>query len=85
MVSLHDLRREGHLVCMADHFHNGSSSGEPSRKAAEIAALRSWSSFTAWEYGNHWGNPAMAASKTMRCSGDGRTWSCDFDARACRR
>ncbi len=85
LASLHEQRREGNRVCMVDHFHNGSSAGQPSRKAAEVAAMRSWAEFTAWEYGDHWGNPAMAGSKSMRCGNDGKSWSCDFDARACRR
>jgi len=85
LVGLHELRREGGRVCMVDHFHNGSSEGQPSRKAAEVAAMRAWAEFTAWEYGGHWANPAMAGSKSMRCSGSDTSWSCDFDARACRR
>ena len=85
MVDLHQLRREGGKTCMADHFHNGSSAGLPSRKAAEIAAIRDWAGFTAWEYGVHWGNFALAASKRMSCAQSGGSWSCDLEARACKR
>lgn len=84
MVDLHDLRREGGRICMSDHFHNGSSSGQPSRKAAEAAAIRDWAEFTAWEYGVHWGNYRLAGSKRMGCKQDGGTWSCDLEARACK-
>lgn len=38
-------------ACMADHFHYGSSSGQPNKKAAEREAIASWEGFTAFEYG----------------------------------
>ena len=85
LLGLHDLRREGHLVCIVGHTHTGSSAGMPSRKSAEIAAMRNWSEFTALEYGSHWGNPTLSANKTMKCSGRGNSYSCDFESRPCRR
>jgi hypothetical protein len=85
LVGLHDLRREGGLTCMIGHTHVGTSSGQPSRKAAEVAAQRDWASFTAWEYGSHWGNPGLAGNKTMNCSGGGSSYACEFEARPCRR
>jgi hypothetical protein len=85
LVGLHDLRREGNKLCMSDHSHSGTGSGEPTRARAEIAAQRSWSSFTALEYGDHWGSPALASGKTMSCSQGSGGWSCDFEARPCRR
>jgi hypothetical protein len=85
LLGLHELRREGNLVCIVDHTHLNSSAGQPSRKAAEVAAMRAWASFTAWEYGSHWGNPALSANKTMKCSGSNNSYGCDFEARPCRR
>ena len=85
LVDLHELRREGGRVCMAEHSHVGTSGEQPSRKAAEVVAQREWAGFTAWEYGDQWGNPALAASKVMTCSGGGASYSCDFEARPCRR
>jgi hypothetical protein len=85
LVGLHELRRERNLVCMSDHTHQGSSTGQPTKKAAEVAAQRAWSSFTALEYGDHWGNPALAGSRTMKCNGGGSSYNCDFEARPCRR
>ncbi len=85
LVGLHALRSERGLVCMAEHTHTGSSTAQPSRKAAELAALRDWASFTAWEYGSHWGNAAIAGSKSFSCSRKGATHACDFEARPCRR
>lgn len=85
LVGLHELRREGNLTCMASHTHSGVSAGLPSRKAAEVAAMRNWSEFTALEYGDQWGNPSRSASKTMKCSHNGTSHSCDFESRPCRR
>ncbi len=85
LVGLHDLRREGNLTCMIGHTHSGASSGLPSRKAAEVAAMRHWSEFTALEYGDQWGNPNLSANKTMKCSVSGSSYSCDFESRPCRR
>ena len=85
LVGLHDLRREGGRVCMSEHTHVGSSTGQASRKAAEVVAQREWSSFTGWEYGGQWGNPSIAGSRTFRCSGGGNSYSCEFEARPCRR
>ena len=85
LVGLHELRREGGKTCMSEHEHYGSSSGQPTRKAAEVAAMQSWAGFTAWEYGGAWGNPALAGSKQMKCSGKPGSFACDFAARPCRR
>lgn len=85
LVGLHTLVRSGNMVCMADHFHYGQSSGQPSRKAAEVAAIRDWAGFTAWEYGRHWGNFQMAGSRKVSCSQSGGGWGCNVEARPCRR
>jgi hypothetical protein len=85
LVGLHDLRREGNKLCMSDHSHSGSSTGAATRNKAEIEAQRSWSSFTALEYGDHWGSPALASGRSMSCSQASSGWSCDFEARPCRR
>lgn len=85
LVGLHELRREGNLTCMVGHTHAGASIGMPTRKAAEVAAMRNWSEFTALEYGGQWGNANLSANKIMRCSGSGTSYSCDFESRPCRR
>jgi hypothetical protein len=84
LVGLHDKRREGGRLCMSDHFHDGAGSGA-TRKAAEAGAIRNWVEFTAWEYGGAWGSYSNAASKSMRCSNSGGSWSCSTSARPCRR
>jgi hypothetical protein len=85
LVGLHELRREGNKTCMSGHFHSGSSAGVANRGRAEVEAQRSWSDFTALEYGAHWGSPALASNKSMKCSQGGSGWSCEFEARPCKR
>ena len=80
---LHQHRREGRKVCMVDHFHDGTGSGK-TRKLAEADAGRSWSEFTAWEYGARWGAFGNAANKSMNCTESGRSWTCVTAARPCR-
>lgn len=84
LVGLHSKVKVGGKLCFSDHFHHGSSSGHATRKAAEVAAIRSWQDFTAWEYGGSWGSYANAVAKNMSCSGGG-SWSCNVEARPCRR
>lgn len=80
---LHEKRQEGGRICMADHFHDGSGTGR-TRKAAEADTARAWAEFTGWEYGAAWASFSTAASKTMTCSDNGGSWSCQASARPCR-
>jgi hypothetical protein len=84
LADMHAQKRVGKKICMVDHFHNGASSGEPSRKAAEAAAIRSWEGFTTWEYGGSWGSFKLAEGKSMNCGPAAGGWSCDTSARPCR-
>ena len=83
LADTHTQVRVGNKICMADHYHSGSSNGHPSRKAAEAAAISSWAGFTAWEYGSNWGHFALAESKRIVCQNVGG-WGCTLDARPCR-
>lgn len=85
LAGIHDWSRVGGKVCLKDHYHSGSSAGEKSRKAAELAAIGSWQGFTAWEYGGAWGSFRNAESKHVKCDGGGTTWGCNVEARPCRR
>lgn len=85
LVGLHSKVRVGSKLCFTDHYHTGSSTGQGSRKAAEVAAIRSWQDFTAWEYGGAWGSFQTAENRKVSCSGGGADWSCSVDARPCRR
>lgn len=84
MSDLHSKVRVGNKLCMADHYHSGNSSGQPSKAAAEKAAIRNWEEFTDWEYGSAWGSFAAAVSKSVSCSGGGNSWGCFVEARPCR-
>jgi hypothetical protein len=86
LAGLHAQAREGRHVCMTEHSHHGSSAGHPSKKVAEEAAVRSWSGFTAFEYGAAWGDYAIAAGKDMQCSQSASgSWGCEVGARPCKR
>ena len=84
LATLHDWVRVGGKTCMKDHFHSGSSTGQANRKQAEAQAIGAWASFTAWEYGDHWGRWRLAETKRVNCSGTGGSWACDIEARPCK-
>jgi hypothetical protein len=83
MASIHTWVRVGGKTCLADHFHNGSGSGN-TRSQAERQAVQAWVDFTAWEYGSSWGRYHLAASKRMTCERGGERWTCQVEARPCR-
>jgi hypothetical protein len=83
--SIHEQRREGNRVCMIDHWHYGSGSAQPNRKAAERSAVENWASFTAFEYGTTWANFTLAGSKKFKCEESGSGVRCDVEARPCRK
>lgn len=85
LAGIHEWVRVGGKICMKDHYHDGSSAGEKSKKAAEEAAIRSWQGFTGWEYGAAWGSFKNAESKSIKCDGGGSSWGCSVQARPCRR
>jgi len=82
--ALHAQVRLGSRICMVDHFHNGSSNGQPSRKQAEAEAIRVWVDFTVWEYGDPWGSWRLAETKRVNCGQTGGAWACTLEARACK-
>jgi hypothetical protein len=84
MAGMHAMRREGGRLCMADHWHYGSSGVQRSRSAAQRAAIRSWQDFTDLEYGSDWARYGRAASRRMSCSGASGGVTCDAEARPCR-
>ncbi len=83
-ASMHTLRREGGRLCMADHWHYGSSGVQRSRSAAQRAAIRSWQDFTDLEYGSNWARYSRAASRRMSCSQASGGFTCDAEGRPCR-
>jgi hypothetical protein len=86
LAAMHEQRRERGRVCFVDHYHYGSSAGQPSKRAAVVMAVKSWAGFTDFEYGSLWAHWSRAASKKVKCgrAGPGGAWSCDISARPCR-
>lgn len=84
LAAMHDFSRAGGRTCFLDHYHFGSSVGQPNRKAAERAALGSWSSFVDLEYGSDWAKVSRAASKSISCDSGASGWGCSVEARPCR-
>ena len=83
LAGSHTLRKEGGKLCMADHFHGGSGDG-PAKAAARAAAARSWSSFTAMEYGTNWARFGRAASVSVKYTKAEKGWSASIEARPCK-
>jgi hypothetical protein len=84
MAGIHSWRKVGKKTCLVDHFHDGSGSGT-TQKLAELAAVRSWVSFTDLEYGSDWADFRQANSRSMKCNReDVARWTCRAEAVACR-
>lgn len=82
-ADMHTQRREGRKLCHSDHWHYGNGSGK-TKALALRAAIQSWASFTAFEYGSTWANWNKASGKSVSYSGSGSTISADISARACK-
>lgn len=84
LAAMHDMRREGGRLCFSEHFHYGSSNGEKSAKAAQAAAIASWSDFVIFEYDPSWASFTKSASKDIKCSQGSGGWGCDVSSRPCK-
>ena len=69
---------------MVDHSLQGSSGGMASKKAAEIDAIKSWSSFTATEYGSDWGNFYISSRRSVSCTQSSGGWGCYLNSYPCK-
>lgn len=83
LAAMHDVRVERGKLCYTDHYHYGGSNSMPSKKAAQVEAIRSWQSFTDMEYGRRWSNFRNAASKKVNCTQGASGWGCEIEARPC--
>lgn len=72
----------GH-VCMADHTHTGKG-GAADPVSAQRQAIKDWSEFTAFEYGDAWGHYGIAGHKQVRCGQLRGAWMCEVEAVPCR-
>lgn len=83
-AAMHSQARVGGKLCMTDHYHYGSGTGR-TKDLAQRAAIGSWQSFTDFEYGGVWARFSNAAAKRVSCSQSGGQYSCQVEARPCRR
>lgn len=83
MAGIHSWRKVGKKTCLVDHQHSGSGSGQL-RKIAEQEAVRSWASFTDFEYGARWASFNVAIEKRMTCGAIPGGFQCDVLATPCR-
>ena len=84
MAGMHAKKHVGGKVCFARHTHTGSADRLPSQRAAKRAAIKDWSSFTAWEYGRSWASWRAAWGKDTSCEQWKGRWSCVVTAYPCR-
>jgi hypothetical protein len=83
LAAIHQWVSVGRKTCMESHYHDGNGSGK-TKKDAERAAIRSWESFTIWEYGQPWGRYAASESKTATCDmAADKSFSCQVTSRPC--
>jgi predicted Fe-S protein YdhL (DUF1289 family) len=83
-ASMHNQARVGGKLCMTDHWHYGNGNGR-TKAEAQRDAIGSWQSFTDFEYGSVWARFSNAAAKRVSCSQSGSGYSCQVEARPCRR
>ena len=84
-VNMHNLARYGSYLCTVTHEHTGLGKVKRNKRLALRSAIRSWSEFTAWEYGSTWGKWRYARGKSVFCDGNKGQISCSVIARPCKR
>ena len=83
LAAIHTWVPVGRKTCMESHYHDGNGTGK-TKKDAEKAAIRSWESFTIWEYGPPWGRYAASESKSATCDvAADNSFSCHVTSRPC--
>jgi len=83
LAAIHSWVPVGRKTCMETHSHDGNGTGK-TKKVAEQAAIRSWESFTIWEYGPPWGRYAASESKRLACDvAADKSFSCQVTSRPC--
>lgn len=84
MASIHAISREGGRLCFADHWHYGTSLGQPTEQAAKAAAVKSWYGLVDIEYGAAWSNFGKSAQKSIKCERSSAGWGCAISSRPCK-
>ncbi len=83
LAYMHDISKSGGKSCFSSHTHYGTGGG-PTKKAAQVAAIKSWQDFTAFEYGTDWAWFKKATAKAISCSQSGSGYDCSVEARPCK-
>ena len=83
IASMHDIVRVGNRLCFDGHYHYGSSSGQPTKAAAQAAAIDSWFQLVDLEYGAKWSSFRKSANKKVNCSQSGSGWGCEVESMPC--
>jgi len=84
LAVIHSWVKTKGKTCFRSHNHYGRGSG-PTQSQARAEAIKSWIWLTSLEYGNSWASYRLAAGKGMECARNGAVWSCDTQARPCRK
>jgi len=89
LAAIHKLGIEDGRLCMSDHPHYGQTGTWQTVDQAKASAIKSWSGFTRIEYGDDWAAFRLATDHKFYCSqaagNRGRGWTCNVEARPCRR
>jgi len=84
MAAMHGIVKVGNRICFDEHYHYGSSAGQPTKAAAQKAAVDSWFQLVDLEYGSDWGNFNKSINKKVSCSQSTGGWGCDVESVPCR-
>ena len=78
-----ETKREGGECCMPEHTHYGAGHGA-TKAAALASAADNWADLVDFEYGSAFSHFGLAHGKSVSCS-NGSGWTCNVEARPCRR
>lgn len=84
VAAMHEIVRVGNRLCFDGHYHYGSSGGEPTKAAAQAAAIDSWFQLVDLEYGADWSKFSKSNNKKVECSQSANGWGCDVESIPCR-
>ncbi|GJM01535.1 MAG: hypothetical protein DHS20C08_00360 [Rhodomicrobium sp.] len=76
---------EAAKYCQGDHLHYGFSDSFKSKRQAMRDAVKSWASFTAFEYGPEWARWRLSINRSVKCGRENGLWRCNIQSTPCRR
>lgn len=87
-ISFSERMPDGKLcrVLMGEAHIHAANGARPDKTAAQVKAIRDWSSFTVFEYGQRWGSWSHAVQHSMKCTNDmeAGVWRCRAEAQPCK-